>query len=143
MLAFADLSAQIGPEALPQADLYQLAGDTACAQTLCARALSKSRARLALLAGKAIKLSFVCNHIAAAGLGLDQNDAALASIAKSGALATQSGGRFFGPGLMQANASLYAKAGRPDLAVPLLEQALATPGIVGNYSPVLLCVDAA
>ncbi len=134
---------QSGPKALLQANLYRLAGDTARAQSLYAQALQKSRAQLAALAGKAIKLSFVWYEIAAAELGLGQTDAGLASIAKSGTLATQSGDKFFGPGLMQVQASLYAEAGRADLAVPLLEKALATPGIGESYSPVMLWIDPA
>ncbi|HET8899864.1 MAG TPA: hypothetical protein VFN09_13925, partial [Rhodanobacteraceae bacterium] len=41
------------------------------------------------------------------------------------------------------NASLYAQAGRPDLAIPLLSKALASPGIGFSYSPVLLWLDPA
>jgi tetratricopeptide (TPR) repeat protein len=134
---------QTGPKALLQANLYRLAGATARAQTLYAQALPRSRARLVALAGKAIKLSFVWNSIAAAELGLGQTGAALVSIAKSEALATQSGDQYFGPGLMQADARLYAEAGRPDLAVPLLDKALATPGIGSYYSPVMLWIDPA
>ncbi len=134
---------QIGPKALLQANLYRLAGESARVQTLYVQALVQSRAQLVALAGKAIKLSFVWNHIAAAELGLGQTEAALDSIAKSGALATQSGDIFFGTGLMLSNAILYAEAGRPELAVPLLEKALAMPGIGGSYSPVMLWIDPA
>jgi serine/threonine-protein kinase len=42
---------------------------------------------------------------------------------------------------MQVNAALYAQARRTDLAVPLLARALATPGIGGDYSPVMLWLD--
>ncbi|MEO8959839.1 MAG: tetratricopeptide repeat protein, partial [Rudaea sp.] len=134
---------QSGPKALLQANLYRLAGDAARAQSLYAQALQQSRAHLAALAGKAIKLSFVWNEIAAAELGLGQTDAGLASIAKSETLATQSGDQFFGPGLRQVQASLYAQAGRADLAVPLLEKELATPGISETYSPVMVWIDPA
>jgi hypothetical protein len=44
---------------------------------------------------------------------------------------------------MPAFASLYAEADRPDLAVPLLEKALATSGIGSFYSPVMLWIDPA
>jgi len=44
---------------------------------------------------------------------------------------------------MPAFASLYAEAGRPDLAVPLLEKALAMPVIGSFYSPVMLWIDPA
>jgi serine/threonine-protein kinase len=131
------------PKVLLQANLYRLAGDTTRAHMLYAQALPQSRARLVALTGKAIKLGYVWNEIAAAELGLGQTDAALASVAKSEMLATQSGDKFFGPGLMQVQASLYAEAGRPDLAVPLLEKALATPGISFFYSPAMLWIDPA
>jgi hypothetical protein len=42
---------------------------------------------------------------------------------------------------MQANAALYAQAQRPDLAVPLLATALASPGIGFYYSPKMLNID--
>jgi len=45
--------------------------------------------------------------------------------------------------LMQINASLYAEVKRPDLAVPLLAKALASPSIDANYSPVMLWIDPA
>ncbi|MEO8959719.1 MAG: tetratricopeptide repeat protein, partial [Rudaea sp.] len=127
---------QVGPKALLQANLYRLSGDTVRAQTLYAQGLPQSRARLAALAGNAIKQSLAWNHIAASELGLGQTDAALASMAKSQALATQSGDHFFGPWVTWLNATLYAQAGRADLAVPLLEKSLTTPGNGGNYSPV-------
>jgi hypothetical protein len=44
---------------------------------------------------------------------------------------------------MEDYAALYAGAGRPDLAVPLLDKALATPGIGFFYSPVMLWIDPA
>jgi hypothetical protein len=44
---------------------------------------------------------------------------------------------------MQANAALYAQAQRPDLAVPLLATALASPGIGFYYSPRMLTIDPA
>ena len=42
---------------------------------------------------------------------------------------------------MQANAAEYAQARRPDLAVPLLATALASPGIGFYYSPKMLKID--
>ncbi|MGH7108378.1 MAG: hypothetical protein ACREFT_17930, partial [Acetobacteraceae bacterium] len=49
----------------------------------------------------------------------------------------------YGPSTMEFNAQLYAEADRPDLAVPLLAKALASPGIGDYYSPVLLWFDPA
>ena len=44
---------------------------------------------------------------------------------------------------MVAYAHLYAEAARAELAVPLLDKALATPGIGSLYSPVMLWIDPA
>ncbi|MGA9852283.1 MAG: tetratricopeptide repeat protein [Gammaproteobacteria bacterium] len=134
---------QVGPKALLQANLYRLSGDSGRALTLYAQALPQSRVRLAALAGNAIKQSFAWNHIAAAELGLGQTNAALAAIAKSQALAIRSGDHLFTPRVAEPNAALYAQAGRADLAVPLLAQSLATPGIGYIYSPVVLKIDPA
>ena len=141
---------QSGPKALWQANLHRLMGDDAQARPLYARALSESRARIARLTGNADKLGFVWNHVGAAELGLGKLDDALAAAAKSQALSTQSGDRFFALGVTQLNAALYAQAGRADLALPLLAKALASPGIGTTasvpprfYSPVTLGFDPA
>jgi TolB-like protein/cytochrome c-type biogenesis protein CcmH/NrfG len=136
------LEYQTGPKALVQADLHRLVGDDARARLLYEQALPQAQARLAQLAYSPMKSSFVRNHIAAAQLGLGRTDQALASIAKSQALAVQSGNHFFGPWIGERNAALYAQAGRADLAMPLLAEALATPGI-RIYSPILLWLDPA
>ena len=44
---------------------------------------------------------------------------------------------------MEINAALYAQAQRPELAVPLLAKALASPGMGIFYSPVMLWIDPA
>ncbi len=134
---------QSGPKALWQASLHRLMGDDAQARPLYARALSESRARIARLTGNADKLGFVWNHVGAAELGLGKLDDALAAAAKSQALSTQSGDRFFALGVTQLNAALYAQAGRADLALPLLAKALASPGIGTFHSPVTLGFDPA
>ena len=134
---------QSGPKALWQANLHRLMGDDAQARPLYARALSESRARIAQLTGNADKLGFVWSHVGAAELGLGKLDDALAAAAKSQALSTQSGDRFFALGVTQLNAALYAQAGRADLAVPLLAKSLASPGIGTFYSPVTLGFDPA
>lgn len=136
------LAYQSGPKALVLANLYRLMGDNARAGPLYVQALPQARARLARLAYSPMKSSFVWGHIAAAELGLGRTAEALASIRKSQVLAARSGNRFFGPWLSELNAALYAQASRPDLAVPLLAQALATPG--GRfYPPVMLWLDPA
>lgn len=136
-----NFSYQIGPKALSVADLYRLLGDTVRARPLYAKALLQSRARLPALAGSPIKLAFVWNQIAMAEQGLGQTDAALTAVAKSQAMATQSGDRYFGPALAVFNAMVYARAGRADRSVSLLAKALAGGNAI--YSPVLLWLDPA
>jgi tetratricopeptide (TPR) repeat protein len=132
---------QVGPKALVQAKLYHLAGDAAQARALFAQALAQSRARLSALAGAPIKQAFVWNHIAEAELGLGQTRAAFAAIATSQSVASRSGDRFFTPSIIVSNAQLYARAGRADLAVPLLVQTFATTRSWFYSSPALLWLD--
>ena len=132
-----------GPKVLQQADLYALAGRRARARALYAQALPLARAQLKAQADNARNESAVWGIIADAELGLGHTAAALAAIAKSQALLTRSNDHAYGPTVMEFNASLYAAANRPDLAVPLLEKALAAPGIGLGYSPVLLWIDPA
>ncbi|MBQ4855126.1 tetratricopeptide repeat protein [Rhodanobacter sp. B2A1Ga4] len=133
---------QSGPKLLWQANLHRLMGDDAQARALYAQALSKSRSRVATLAGNDDKLSFVWNHVAVAELGLGRLDDALAAAAKSQTLSTRSGDRFFGMGVTGLNAGTYAQAGRADLALPLLAKAFPTPpGLGTTYSPATLGLD--
>src|SRR6185312_13970611 len=134
---------QFGPKSLWQANLHRLMRDNAHARSLFEQALAESRSRLVTLAGNADKLSFVWNHVAAAELGLGRLDDALAAVAKSQSLSIQSGDRFFGLGITQLNAALYAQAGRADLAVPLLARAFPNLGIGTIYSPATLAFDPA
>lgn len=136
-----NFSAVSGSKAMLQADLYRLAGDMARAQPLFTQALKQSRSQLNRQ--QDITLSFVWHNIADAELGLGHTAAGLAAIAKVQAILAQIPDQVYGPALMELNAALYAEAKRPDLAVPLLEKALATPGIGGYYSPVLLWLDPA
>jgi TolB-like protein len=132
---------QYGPKSLWQANLHRLMGDDAHARSLFGQALAESRSRLVTLAGNADKLGFVWNHVGAAELGLGRLDDALAAVAKSQSLSIQSGDRFFGLGITQLNAALYAQAGRADLAVPLLARAFPNSGIRTTYSPATLAFD--
>lgn len=65
--------------------------------------------------------------------------------AKAQSLADQdeTGAMDVDPAVTGLNASLYVQAGRPDLAVPLRERALAMPGIDRSYAPALLWLDPA
>jgi TolB-like protein/Tfp pilus assembly protein PilF len=132
---------QVGPKPLLEAHLHQLAGDAPQARALFAQALAQSRARLSALAGAPIKQAFVWNHIAEAELGLGQTRAAFAAIATSQSVANRSGDRFFSPSITVSNAQLYARAGRADLAVPLLVQTFATNFSGIDSSPTLLWLN--
>ncbi|MGH8427664.1 MAG: tetratricopeptide repeat protein [Gammaproteobacteria bacterium] len=132
-----------GSKAQRQADLYRLAGDTTRAKSLYEKALPLARTQLKAEAGSDSNESFVWNNVADIELGLGHTAAGLAAGAQSQALKTRANDHFYGPAVMEDNAQLYAEAGRPDLAVPLLAKALATPGIGINYSPVLLWLDPA
>ncbi|MGH8112455.1 MAG: tetratricopeptide repeat protein [Rhodanobacteraceae bacterium] len=132
-----------GPKSLQQGDLQRLLGDAARAGALYAKALPLARAQLEAQAGLAINEATAWRSVADAELGLGHVAAGLAAIARSREFLTRSDDRVYGSGLMESNAGLYARANRPDLAVPLLAQALATPGIGFNYSPVLLWIDPA
>ncbi|MGH8225050.1 MAG: tetratricopeptide repeat protein [Gammaproteobacteria bacterium] len=135
-----NFSAGNGSKALQQADLYRLAGDDARAKPLFEQALPRARAQVAARAGNANNESIAWNRVADAELGLGHTAAGLAAIAQSQALITRAHDHVYGPSTMEFNAQLYAEVRRPDLAVPLLAKALATPGIGAAYSPVLLWI---
>ncbi|MGH8280033.1 MAG: tetratricopeptide repeat protein [Gammaproteobacteria bacterium] len=115
-----NFSILVGPKELHQADLYRLLGESAQARALYAKALPQARALLATAGGVAIREASVWNSIADAELGLGHTATALAALAKSQALVGQAHDQVNGPGQMAANATLYAQAGRADIAVPLL-----------------------
>jgi tetratricopeptide (TPR) repeat protein len=133
-------------KALMQADLYRWMGETAKAQPLYRQALAALHRQLAEgEKGQNQYLAEVWGAVADAELGLGHTDQGLAAIAKSLALAaaTKKLGPYLRAAIMELNASYYAEANRPDLAVPLLEKALATPGSGESYSPVMLWLDPA
>ena len=88
-------------------------------------------------------LAFVWRNLASAELGLGDVAQGLDAIAKSQEIVTATDDKVSGPSTMQANAALYAQANKPDLAVPLLAKALASPGIGFYYSPAMLKIDPA
>jgi TolB-like protein len=130
-----------GSKALIQAELHRLAGDAANARPLYERSLAEAKRQTRLQQG--INLALVWRNVATAELGLGHLAAGLAAVAESQKRATASGDRVFTPQIMYVNATLYAEARRPDLAVPLLAQALASPGIGTYCAPVLLWIDPA
>ncbi|MGA9853062.1 MAG: tetratricopeptide repeat protein [Gammaproteobacteria bacterium] len=129
-----------GSKAEQMADLYYWdIGDKGRARTLYQQALPKLRAQLEVQQG--INLAFVWQSIADTELGLGHTAEALDAVAKSQAISDRSGDHTYGPVIMLNNAGNYANARRPDLAVPLLARALASPGIGDSYSPVMLWLD--
>ena len=132
-----------GGKALAQADLHRQAGDVAHAKPLFEQALPLLRAQLTAQAGNDMTDANVWMNIADAELGLGHTAAGLAAIVRAHALVTRTNDHINSASAMPAFASLYAEAGRPDLAVPLLEKALTMPGIGSFYSPVMLWTDPA
>jgi TolB-like protein/cytochrome c-type biogenesis protein CcmH/NrfG len=130
-----------GSKALQLANLYRLAGDATRAQPLFAQAETDARAQLAQQQG--INLAFVWTALASAELGMGHTAAGLDAVGKLVAIVANTPDHTYGAAMMQASAGLYAQARRPDLAVPLLARALATPGVGNGYSPVLLWLDPA
>src|SRR5690242_9217212 len=140
-----DTSANFGAggKAVAQADLHRLAGDAAHAKALFEPALQLFRAQLTAQAGNDMSDANVWTNIADAELGLGHIAAGLAAIVRAQALVARTNDHINSANAVPAFASLYAEAGRPDLAVPLLEKALAMPGIGAFYSPVMLWIDPA
>ncbi|HET7929984.1 MAG TPA: tetratricopeptide repeat protein [Rhodanobacteraceae bacterium] len=137
----ANFPASGGGKALEQANLYLDMGDTAHAQPLYAQALPQIRAQLAQQQG--INQAFIWQNLADAELGLGHITQGMDALAKAQAIADGSHDHTYGPRLTEIDADLYAEAKRPDLAVPLLAKALASPGIGYIYSPVMLWIDPA
>jgi len=132
-----------GGKAMAQADLHRLAGDAAHAKPLFEQALPLLRTQLTAQAGNDMTYASVWVNIADAELGLGHTAAGLAAIVRAQAVVTRTNDHINSASAMPAFASLYAEAGRPDLAVPLLEKALAMPVIGSSYSPVMLWIDPA
>ncbi|MFO1506067.1 MAG: tetratricopeptide repeat protein [Lysobacterales bacterium] len=128
-----------GPKVEQQASLYRLMGDEARARPLFAQSLPVLRAQLKMFSG--IDLAAQWQLVGHAEIGSGQTAAGLDAIAKSLKILSGNPDQVYGPQIMVTAAFYYAQARRPDLAVPLLAKALATPGIGVLYSPVLLWLD--
>ena len=128
---------------LQRADLYRLAGDAARAKPLFEQALRLARAQRKLQADGDIAELLALRSIADAGLGLGHTEAGLTALAQMQAPLSRTSDHLLRPEWMLLVAELYAQASRPDLAVPLLDKTLATPGIGASYSPVMLWIDPA
>jgi serine/threonine-protein kinase len=132
-----------GGKALALANLHRQAGDVAQAKPLFEEALPLFRAQLTAQAGNDMSDANTWMNIADAELGLGHTAAGLAAIVRAQALVDRTNDRINSASAMPAFASLYAEAGRPDLAVTLLGKALTMPGIGSFYSPVMLWIDPA
>jgi TolB-like protein/predicted Zn-dependent protease len=122
-----------------RARLLRLLGEPERAKPLYEQVLPILRTQLKMQQG--VDQGAVWNRIAEAELGLGHDAEGLDALAQSQAIAAKSDDHLAALRLMEYNAEQYAQAGRPDLAVPLLAKALATPGIGALYSPVMLWLD--
>ena len=122
-----------------RARLFRLLGEPERATPLYEQVLPILRTQLKVQ--QYLDVGAVWNRIAEAELGLGHTTEGLEALAKSQVIASRSDDHLDAPRLIQSNAAQYAQAGRADLAVPLLAKALATPGIGGDYSPIMLWLD--
>ncbi|WHZ20621.1 MAG: Adenylate cyclase [Rhodanobacteraceae bacterium] len=129
------------PKTLQQAELYRLMGDMDRARPLYAQALPKIHERIARQQGINQGAEWV--NLATAEAGLGHVAQAQAAAAEAQAIIARHHDHIIGAAFVEFSAWLYAQTGRPDLAVPRLAEALATPGIGFTYSPVLLWLDPA
>jgi TolB-like protein len=132
-----------GEKTLMQADLRRMLGEAAQARALYARAISLERGRLDAADGIDIRAAEIQGFVARAELGLGHDDRALAALGRTIAHVEQAHDFADGPSRLVSIAATYARARRADLAVPVLDGALAMPGVGVNYSPVLLWIDPA
>jgi len=132
----------LGGRGLQQAKVYRLAGDVVHAKPLFEQALPLVRAQIKPN-GLSVQDQRIWSTVARVELGLGHTAAGLAAIAQAQALMSRLKDRVSDPITTVTLARLCAEAGRPDLAVPLLEKALAMPGIGAAYSPVMLWIDPA
>jgi TolB-like protein/predicted Zn-dependent protease len=135
--------ARFGQKALRQAELLRLAGRPQQARVLYEKALPVALAAFRDSGDQRVREAELLTFVATAELGLGQDDAALQALAKSRELVARMRDFADGPSWKESIAATYARAGRADLAVPMLAEALETPGIGINYSPVMLRLDPA
>ena len=128
-----------GPKIEQQASLYRMMGDESRARPLFVQSLPVLRAQLKMLQG--ITLANQWLNIGYAEIGAGQNAAGLDAVAKALKILADNKDQVYGPQIMLSAAQYHAQARRPDLAVPMLAEALAAPGIGQLYSPVLLWLD--
>ncbi|WIG55206.1 MAG: Adenylate cyclase [Rhodanobacteraceae bacterium] len=135
-----DSFVQVGYKLRYQARLYRLMGDEIHARLLYEQVLSKAHAQLDARQGDDLG---TWQSIADAELGLGHTAAGVAAIAKAQVLVDNISDHGIGSSQRVGIAELYARAGRPDLSVRQLAEALAAPGVGSYYSPVLLWINPA
>ena len=89
----------------------------------------------------AVLRAWAWSHVAAAQIGLGQLQEGEQAIAHSQAELDPARDHVDGPILLVANAKNYLAAGRKELALQALQQAMALPGIGLTTSPKLLALD--
>jgi TolB-like protein/Tfp pilus assembly protein PilF len=127
-----------GPKSLTLAALHAVAGDGEQAQTLYAKALAELRKSLDG-AGTSAKTAVLWSEIADAELGLGHTSGAMDAIAKAQSHVIADA--IFEPVVTVNVAMVAARAGRADIAVPLLDHALSEPGGGQNFSPAFLAIS--
>ena len=132
-----------GPKTLQQAELYRAMGDSMRAHGLYVQSLPLARDYLNTDTDIPIKTVPIWIVIARVQVALGHDEEAMAALARAQDLLGQVQDYADGPYMIELMAAAYAKAGRADRAVPLLEKAFATPGIGLNYSPAMLWIDPA
>jgi TolB-like protein/thioredoxin-like negative regulator of GroEL len=128
-------------KSLQLAQLHRLMGEDQAALPLFRQARAEMQERLQTQRG--IAVGFVRLDLASAELGLGRVQDALELVAVTLATAGQGADHAVLPQVMRVAATLYAQAERPALAVPLIENVIATPGAGQAYAPVLLWLDPA
>ncbi len=119
-------------------NLYRLSGDLARARAHYTKALPEFRASLPAVAKHPLEVAQMWNSIADAEVGLGKTAAAMAAIKASLAAAGKSADHFGSLSVLVGNAITYAKIGRAEAAVSLLDRVLSSPGSGEALPPTLL-----
>ena len=121
--------------------IHQLSGDMAQSRRDYAKALPMIRARLAAETNDPANAALTWVDLAQAELALGQAQRGTDAIHHALAAIDASGDHFVLPNILLQTAQTYARAHRPQDAVPMLARALATPGIDLYFSPPMLWTD--
>lgn len=124
-------------------DIYLRMGDTARARHFYRQAEGDARQALAETEANADPVSLIgaLQNLADVELGLRHAKATMPLAGRAQALIDDLDDEYLVITLSFSNADLYGRAGRADLAVPLLDRILASPNGGMAYSPALLAID--